>query len=204
LKSFAAACVKGCFQLGRIGSDYRTNCSIHSSPPASRALSKSPGFALAGILTLALGIGVTSAIFSVVYGVLLKPSPYVVPDHLCLLWKSVPKKNLDRDWTSYPTYQDWKRNAGSFVDLAAYLRPDGSIVNLTGTDNVEQVQSAKYSSNFFSVLGTSAALGRTFTADDVGSNPNLAVVSFLFGNSISRLKKTWLEETLRLTAFHFE
>jgi predicted permease len=147
---------------------------------SSRSLLKSPGFALASILTLALGIGVTSAIFSVVYGVLLKPSPYVSPDHLCILWKSVPKKNLDRDWTSYPTYQDWKRSASIFDDLAAFLRPDGSIVNLTGTGNVEQVQSAKVSSNFFSVLGTSAVLGQTFTADEVSRDPNLAVVSFLF------------------------
>src|SRR5580704_18883082 len=56
---------------------------------ASRVLLKSPGFALTSILTLALGIGITSAIFSVVYGVLLKPTPYAHPEHLCLLWKSV-------------------------------------------------------------------------------------------------------------------
>ena len=147
---------------------------------ALRALFSSPGFALASILMLALGIGITSAIFSVLYGVLLKPSPYVSPIHLCLLWKSVPKKNLDRDWTSYPTYLDWKRNASSFDDLAAFLRPDGSIVNLTGADHVEQVQSAKVSSNFFSVLGTSAVLGRTFAAHEISSDPNLAVMSFLF------------------------
>jgi putative ABC transport system permease protein len=120
---------------------------------ASRVLLKSPGFALASILTLTLGIGVTSSIFSVVYGVLLKRSPYRDPKHLCLLWKSVPKKDLDRDWTSYPTYEDWEHNARSFDDMAAFLRPDGSIVNLTGTDNVEQVQSTKVSGNFFSVLG---------------------------------------------------
>jgi putative ABC transport system permease protein len=128
---------------------------------AFRALLKSPGFAFTSIVTLALGIGITSAIFSVVYGVLLKPSPYRLPDRLCLLWKSVPKKNIDRDWTSYPTYQDWKRDAGSFDDLAAFLRPDGSIVNLTGADNVEQVQSAKVSANFFTVLDTAAVLGPT-------------------------------------------
>lgn len=132
------------------------------------------------ILTLALGIGITSAIFSVVYGVLLKSSPYVRPDRLCLVWKSVPRKNLDRDWTSYPTYEDWKRDAKGFGDLAAFLRPDGSIVNLTGTDNVEQIQSAKVSANFFSVLGTPAILGRTFTASEVTGNPNLAVVSYRF------------------------
>lgn len=147
---------------------------------ALRALLKSPGFAFTSILTLALGIGITSAIFSVVYGVLLKPSPYGRADRLCLLWKSVPKKNIDRDWTSYPTYQDWKRNANSFDDLAAFLRPDGSIVNLTGADSVEQIQSAKVSANFFTVLGTPAVLGRAFTAGDVNSNAKLAVLSNQF------------------------
>ena len=147
---------------------------------AFRALLKSPGFAFTSIVTLALGIGITSAIFSVVYGVLLKPSPYRLPDRLCLLWKSVPKKNIDRDWTSYPTYQDWQRDASSFDDLAAFLRPDGSIVNLTGADNVEQVQSAKVSANFFTVLGTTAVLGRTFTAGEVNRNANQVVLSYPF------------------------
>jgi putative ABC transport system permease protein len=146
----------------------------------SRTLIKNPGFALTSILTLALGIGITSAIFSVVYGVLLKRSAYAHSERLCLLWKSVPKKNLDRDWTSYPTYQDWKRNARSFEDLAAFLRPDGSIVNLTGTDNVEQLQSTKVSGNFFSVLGTPALFGRTFTASEVAGEPHLAVISYEF------------------------
>ena len=147
---------------------------------ASRVLLKSPGFALASILTLTLGIGVTSSIFSVVYGVLLKRSPYRDPKHLCLLWKSVPKKDLDRDWTSYPTYEDWEHNARSFDDMAAFLRPDGSIVNLTGTDNVEQVQSTKVSGNFFSVLGTPALFGRTFKASEIAGNPHLVVISYEF------------------------
>ena len=78
---------------------------------AVRGLLKNPSFAVPTILTLALGIGVTSAIFSVVYGVLLKQTPYQRPSRICLIWKSVPKKNLERDWTSYPTYMDWKRDA---------------------------------------------------------------------------------------------
>jgi hypothetical protein len=105
----------------------------------------------------------------VVYGVLLKPLPYATPTISCLLWKSVPKKNLDHDWTSYPTYLDWKRDSRNFTDLAAFLRPDGSIADLTGTDNVEQLQSTKVSENFFSVLGMPALLGRTFTASEVAA-----------------------------------
>lgn len=171
---------------------------------ASRVLLKSPGFVLTSILTLALGIGVTSAIFSVFYGVLLKPSPYAHTDHLCLLWKSVPQKNLERDWTSYPTYQDWRRNAKSFDDLAAFLRPDGSIVNPTGADNVEQIQSTKVSGNFFSVLGTSALFGRTFTTSDVVGNPNLAVLSYEFWRQHFLLAKDVVGRNLEIDGAPFE
>lgn len=171
---------------------------------ASRTLVKSPGFALTSILTLALGIGITSAIFSVVYGVLLKSSPYAYPERLCLLWKSVPKKNLDRDWTSYPTYQDWKRDARNFDDLAAFLRPDGSIVNLTGSDNVEQLQSTKVSGNFFSVLGTPALFGRTFTANEVGINPHLAVISYDFWRQHLLSAKNVVGRKLEIDGVPFE
>jgi hypothetical protein len=171
---------------------------------ASRTLVKSPGFALTSILTLALGIGITSTIFSVVYGVLLKSSPYAYPERLCLLWKSVPKKNLDRDWTSYPTYQDWKRDARNFDDLAAFLRPDGSIVNLTGSDNVEQLQSTKVSGNFFYVLGTPALFGRTFTANEVGINPHLAVISYDFWRQHFLSAKNVVGRKLEIDGVPFE
>ena len=147
---------------------------------AVRSLARNPSFATASILTLALGIGLTSAIFSVVYGVMLKPVPYDRPGQICLLWKTIPKKSLDRDWTSFPTYQDWKRDAAGFDDLAAFLRPDGSIVNLSGNDVVDQVQSAKVSPNFFSVLGTRALIGRAFSAEDVAANARLVVLSYDF------------------------
>jgi putative ABC transport system permease protein len=145
---------------------------------AIRGLLKSPGFAVTSILTLALGIGITTAIFSVMDGVLLKSPPYTQPNHLCLLWKTIPRKNLDHDWTSYPTYQDWRRDARSFDDLAAFLRPDGSIVNLTASGSVEQIQSAKVSANFFTVLGTRAFLGQTFSDADVAHDAHIAILSY--------------------------
>ena len=115
-----------------------------------------------------------------IYGVLLKPIPYQRPGQIRLIWKSVPKKSLEGDWTSYPTYTDWKRDAASFNDLAAFLRPDGSIINLSENGNVEQIQSSKVSSNFFNVLGTPAMLGRTFQSADVGNGARLAVLSYEF------------------------
>ena len=176
----------------------------HDLRIALRTLSKAPGFTAVIVLILALGIGATTAIFSVVYGVLLKPSPYAHPEHLCLLWKSVPKKNLYRDWTSYPTYQDWNRSARSFDDLAAFLRPDGSIVNLTGSDNVEQVQSTKVSGNFFSVLGTPALLGRTFTASEIDADPNLAVVSYEFWRQHFSAAKDVVGQKMEIDGVSFE
>jgi hypothetical protein len=100
---------------------------------AVRGLRKSLGFASTSILTLALGIGITSGIFSVVCDTLLQSLPYPQASRLCLVWKSVPKKNLDRDWTSYPTVQDWNSDAASFEDVAVFLRSDGSVVNVTET-----------------------------------------------------------------------
>jgi predicted permease len=171
---------------------------------AVRSLIKNPSFAVFTILTLALGIGVTSAIFSVVYGVLLKPTPYRRPGQICLIWKSVPKKNLERDWTSYPTYMDWKRDATSFEDIAAFLRPDGSIVNLSENDNVEQVQSSKVSSNFFSVLGTPAMLGRTFQPADTGNGTRLAVLSDKFWRDRFRSNPGVIGTTLRIDDASFQ
>lgn len=147
---------------------------------AERGLRRSAGFAAACAVTLALGIGMTTAIFSVVYGILLRKLPYGKADQLCVLWKSVPKKNLERDWTSYPTYEDWKRESQGFEEMAAFLRPDGSVVNLSEGDREEQIQAAKVSGNFFSVLGTSAILGRTFSAGEMSSSANVAVLSYGF------------------------
>ena len=171
---------------------------------AVRSLLKDPFFAAASILTLGLGIGVTSAIFSVVYGVMLKPMPYRPPNQICLIWKSVPKKNLERDWTSYPTYLDWQRDAASFVDLAAFLRPDGSIVNLSENDNVEQIQSSKVSSNFFNVLGTPAMLGRTFQPANTGNGARLAVLSYEFWRQRFASNPSVIGKTLRIDDAPFQ
>jgi predicted permease len=171
---------------------------------ALRGLLRNPSFAVPSILTLALGIGVTSVIFSVIYGVLLKRTPYQRPGQICLIWKSVPKKGLERDWTSYPTYTDWKRDATSFENLAAFLRPDGSIGNLSENDNVDQVQSSKVSSNFFSVLGTAAMLGRTFQPADVGNGARLAVLSDKFWRERFHSDPRVIGTTLRIDETPFQ
>jgi putative ABC transport system permease protein len=142
---------------------------------AVRSLRKAPAFTAIAILTLALGIGINTAIFSVVEAVLLRPLPYRDPSRLVTVWKSIPRKNIDRDWTSYPTYRDWK-NSGAFEDLALFIRPDGARMTLTGLSEPELIQGARVSSNFFSLLGVAPAMGRTFQEGDA----NVAVLSYPF------------------------
>src|ERR1700693_1384372 len=85
---------------------------------AMRVLSRSPGFTVTAVLILALAMGANTAIFSVIEAVLLRPLPYHDPDRLCVLWKTVPSRNISWDWTSYPTIRDWREQSQS-VDAVA-------------------------------------------------------------------------------------
>ncbi len=143
-----------------------------------RSLAKNPRFAMVSIFTLMLGIGACTAVFSVVYAVMLKPLPYRSSDRLCLLWKSVPKKGLDRDWTSYPTFKDWKQQNRVFEDLALFFRPEAAHVIMNNGDQIENIQAAVVSANFFTVMGVSPIVGRAFTPEDSESGEDLAVLSY--------------------------
>jgi predicted permease len=171
---------------------------------AGRGLRKSAGFAAACVVTLALGIGINTAIFSVIYAVLLRGLPYGEADRLCVVWKSIPKKNLERDWTSYPTYEDWKRKSRGFEEMAAFLRPDGSVVNLSEGEAEEQIQAAKVSWNFFPVLGTNAILGRTFSASQMNSGANVTVLSYDFWRARFRGAKDIVGKKLKMDGAIFE
>jgi len=133
-----------------------------------RMLAKSPGFATIAILTLALGIGVNSAVFSVVNGVLLKPLPYPHPEQLVALAESKP--NFDRGSISYPNFRDWQKDNHSFSSVAV-TRTDGFI--LTGHGDAEQIRGDFVSSDFFPMLGIKPLLGRTFLPgeDEVKAAP---------------------------------
>src|ERR1700719_3178875 len=94
---------------------------------AARMLRKSPGFTAVAVLTLALGIGANTAMFSVVEGVLLAPLRYSHPDRLVMVWENNPR--FPRTWVSYPNFRDWQRGARAFQQMAAF-REQG--VDLTG------------------------------------------------------------------------
>jgi putative ABC transport system permease protein len=140
-----------------------------------RLLRKSPGFTVIAILTLALGIGATAAIFTVVDRVLLEPMAYPHPDRIVVMLQHSPQGS--GNVISIPKYLMWRNQTKILEDAAAYDL-GGSRVNLIGGDQPEQLRGMHVSSNFFSLFGIQLAAGRTFTAEeDTPGGPPLAVIS---------------------------
>jgi len=137
---------------------------LKESKQVIRGLLRSPGFTLAGVLTMALSIGANTAMFSVLESVLLRPLPYRDPSRIVMLWSTVPNKHIQRNWTSYPDIQDWRRESRSFTQIAAVLRVDTA--TLTNGEPVERIKAGRVSSEFFSVLGVAPQLGRSWTAEE--------------------------------------
>ncbi len=130
---------------------------------ALRLMRKNLGFTTVAVLTLALGIGANTAIFSVINGVLLQPFPFEEPDKLVLVWESNPKIGFPRFPASPPNYFDWKAQNQSFKDIAAYASTTRTI---TGGDEPERVSASLISANLISVLGVSPAMGRNFLPEE--------------------------------------
>jgi len=133
-----------------------------------RQLRRNPGFTAVAVLTLALGIGANTAIFSVVNSVLLNPLPYPQPERLAALFSHKPQFTYGS--ISYPNYLDWVRENHSFSAMAAF-RPDS--LNLTGMGEPERVPVEMVSAGFFPLLGVKPVIGRTFSSqeDQVGGAP---------------------------------
>jgi len=128
-----------------------------------RTLLKSPAYAAVTILTLALGIGANTAIFSVVNGVMLKPLPYPRPDRLMFITSTFPGLGFDRFWVSLPEWAEFKERNHSFEDVGAYR--DGA-VNLGTPERPRRVNSMIVTPGLLDVLGVAPLRGRTFTAAD--------------------------------------
>ncbi|MCA1577498.1 MAG: ABC transporter permease [Acidobacteria bacterium] len=128
-----------------------------------RGLWKRPGFTAVAVLTLALGIGANTAIFSVVNAVLLKPLQFRDPDRLVMIWEDATFAGFPRNTPAPANYVDWKTQTQSFEDMAASAE---STFNLTGDGDPERVTAYKVTANFFPLFGVPPALGRGFTADD--------------------------------------
>ncbi|MDQ3917787.1 MAG: ABC transporter permease [Acidobacteriota bacterium] len=127
---------------------------------AVRALRRSPGFTAVAVLTLALGIGATTAIFSIVYATLFETLPYPKPEQLVMVWSSVNQK---RNSVSPGDYLEWKRRAASFQYLEAWT---GATFNVATDERPEQVQAALMTPGFFRMTGTPMFLGRDFLPEE--------------------------------------
>jgi putative ABC transport system permease protein len=126
-----------------------------------RTLRGSPGFALAAVLTLALGVGGGTTVFSVVNAVLLRPLPFPEPDRLQLVWTQSDER--PQSWLSYPEWGDLRERSTTFQDLAAVR--DWSF-NVTGAEEPERVSGLAVSANLFSVLGVGPVIGRAFLPEE--------------------------------------
>jgi putative ABC transport system permease protein len=142
---------------------------------ALRMLAKNPGFSAVAILTLALGIGANTAIFSVVNTVLLRPLPYPRPDRIVLLENSYQQGN--GPVISIPKFIAFQEQSRILQNLAAYDL-GGARMNLTGGDRPEQLKGMHVSAEFFSLFGAPVQMGRTFSSDEDRPNgPQVAVIS---------------------------
>src|SRR6266496_3534165 len=141
---------------------------------ALRQLAKSPGFTVVALATLALAIGATSAVVSLVNALLVRPLPYHEPSRLVLLWEHFYAQGLDRIPVSAPEYLDYTKELKS-VEIGAFHYAE---LNLTTGEMPEQISGAFVSPSVFSVLGIQPIKGRTFTAGEFGEgNDNVIVMS---------------------------
>ncbi len=130
---------------------------------AIRNLVKRPAFTIIATVTLALGIGANSAIFSAVYSLLLKPLPFPEIDRVVTIWDKAPSRGYTHNEVAMANYLDWRAQNHSFEQLALYRWWS---VNLTGIDTPERIQGFQVTANFVDVTGIKPILGRAFTEEE--------------------------------------
>jgi putative ABC transport system permease protein len=139
-----------------------------------RMLIKRPGFSVIAITALGLGIGTSTAIFSVVNFVLLKPLPYEDPAKLVWIWETNQEKGAERELASATDFIDWKNGTGTFDDVAAI---GTGLPTVNTGDEPEQVLAGFVTANYFSLLGARPLIGRTFESDEDQPGKNHVLVS---------------------------
>jgi len=153
---------------------------VADSRYALRTFRRNPLLAATAILTLALGIGANTAIFSVVNRVILRPLPFPSPDQLMMLAEDNPEKGWHQQVAAPANYLDWQERVPAFADVAAYDDRVSRQTLSVGEDPV-LVSRANVTGNFFSVLEVPAAVGRVFRPEETwGSSSNVAVISYRF------------------------
>ena len=145
---------------------------------AIRQLGKSPGFTVVAVLTLALGIGANTTMFTAINAILLRPLPYPQPDRLVQIMEAARQESPSV--VAYPDFLDWQQQTKLFAEMAAYQL---AAFNLTGADEPERVPGLRITANFFRTLGVKPALGRDFLAeeDEPGGSAVLLLTHRLVG-----------------------
>src|SRR5499427_8757926 len=142
---------------------------------AARNLLRSPGFAIVTILTLALGIGANTAIFSVVNAVILRPLGYPRPDRLVYISSQFPQLGFDQFWVSPPEFLEFQERTRAFSVVGAFTTGQA---NLTAPDRPRRVNAGQASAELFKALGVNAQLGRTFdAAETLPNGPPVTILS---------------------------
>jgi len=139
-----------------------------------RMLAKNPGFALIAVLTLALGIGANTAIFSVINAVLLQPLPFADAGRLVTVWNVNTKQGGDGFQVSYPDFNDWRAQQQSFDRMAAFRTRD---FTLTGVGEAVRLRGATVTADLFPLLGVTPRLGRVFTPEEDKAGNHAAILS---------------------------
>lgn len=155
----------------RVGA--RVDQVLRDAKYALRGLARNPGFAAAAILALALGIGVTTSIFSLVHGVLLRPLPYPEPHELQRVWLSNLPQGIEKDIISYPHLRAWRERSRTVEHIVAVR---SLTRNLTGSGDPEELRGEAVSEGFFAMYGVKPALGTVFSAEQASPDGPRAVV----------------------------
>ena len=140
-----------------------------------RLLARKPGFAVVAVLTLALGIGANTAVFSVVNAVLLRSLPYAAPDRLMVVSEAIDKEPRP---VSYPNFLDYRAGNEAFEDIAAHFP---TVLTYTAAERAERIPSEVVSDNYFSLLGVAPIRGRAFLPEENGPPGSGPVVILSYG-----------------------
>jgi predicted permease len=145
-----------------------------------RSLRRNPGFALTAVVTLALGIGVTTTMFSVVNAVMLRPLPWPDADRVALIWTHDVRRGLAREGTGHATIADWQTSSRVFQDLAFYTTQRVAVVEAQPGGERGRTRNGLVSGNLFPLLGVAPAQGRVISAADLADRADVAVISHGF------------------------
>jgi predicted permease len=173
---------------------------MNSFLQAMRSVRRSPGFAAAATLTLALGIGGSTALFSVVNAVLIRPLPFADPAKLAILWSEIPRRDIHEIGVSYSSLNQWRSQSRLLADMAIF---EPAYEALAWTDGLERIATADVSGSFFEVVGVAPIAGRVFSAGDDHQGTNLAVLSFRFWSARFGGDRLAIGRSLELTGKHY-